>query len=165
MDSFKDSLGYWSSILGAALGLLGLIESLQWLAISGLIVLAVSVGALFYAEKQRQRLKLAAIRIEGRSIDSLNLASLGRRLNRTLALWFSAAGAPPVALPADRRKVEPADVRQALTELGAQARYTQLRQQIMTLTECSKRTAQMAIAAACQQGSIVQADGHYSLPR
>ena len=81
------------------------------------------------------------------------------------ALWFSAAGAPPAAMPADRRKVEPADVRQALTELGAQARYTQLRQQIMTLTECSKRTAQMAITAACQQGSIVQTDGHYCLPR
>jgi hypothetical protein len=81
------------------------------------------------------------------------------------ALWFSAAGAPPAAVAADRRKVEPADVRQALTELGAQARYTQLRQQIITLTECSKRTAQIAITAACQQGSIVQTDGHYCLPR
>ena len=81
------------------------------------------------------------------------------------ALWFSAAGAPPAVMAADRRKVELADVRQALTELGAQARYNQRRQQIMTLTECSKRTAQMAIATACQQGSIVQADGHYCLPR
>ena len=81
------------------------------------------------------------------------------------ALWFSAAGAPPAAVAADRRKVESPDVQQALADLGAQARYTQLRQQIMTLTECSKRTAQMAITAACQQGSIVQTDGHYSLPR
>lgn len=81
------------------------------------------------------------------------------------ALWFSAAGTPAAALAADRRKVEPAVVRQALTDLGTQARYTQLRQQIMTLTECSKRTAQLAITAACQQGSIVQADGHYCLSR
>ena len=81
------------------------------------------------------------------------------------ALWFSAAGAPPPAMPADRRKVESADVRQALADLGAQARYNQLRQQIMTRTECSKRTAQVAITAACQQGSIMQADGHYCLPR
>jgi hypothetical protein len=81
------------------------------------------------------------------------------------ALWFSATGTPPAAMPADRRKVEPADVRQALTELGTQARYSQLRQQIMTLTECSKRTAQMAITAACQQGTIMQTDGHYGLPR
>lgn len=81
------------------------------------------------------------------------------------ALWFSGTGTPPAAMPADRRKVEPADVREALTELGTQARYTQLRQQIMTLTECSKRTAQMAITAACQQGTIMQTDGHYGLPR
>jgi hypothetical protein len=80
------------------------------------------------------------------------------------ALWFSAAGVPPAAVAADRRKVESADVRQALTALGAQARYNQLRQQIMTLTDCSKRTAQMAITAACQQGSLVQTDGHYCLP-
>jgi hypothetical protein len=67
------------------------------------------------------------------------------------ALWFSAVGAPPADIAAERRKVEPGDVQQALTELGSQARYNQLRQQIMTLTECSKRTAQMAITAACQQ--------------
>jgi hypothetical protein len=84
-------------------------------------------------------------------------------------LWFSPAGAAPDGPRepprAERRKVEPADVRQALTALGAPARYTQLRQQIMTLTGCSKRTAQIAITAACQQGSIVQTDGHYGLPR
>jgi hypothetical protein len=81
------------------------------------------------------------------------------------ALWFSASCEPskPV-VAANRRKVEPADVSQALTELGAQARYNQLRQQIMILTECSKRTAQMAIATACQQGWIVQADSQYCLP-
>lgn len=81
------------------------------------------------------------------------------------ALWFSASGEPSKAVvPADRRKVEAGDVRQALTELGAQARYNQLRQQIMTLTECSKRTAQMAIAEACRKGCIAQADGQYRLP-
>jgi hypothetical protein len=81
------------------------------------------------------------------------------------ALWFSTAGTPPAATATDRRKVELADVQQALTTLGAKARYNQLRQQIMTLTECSKRTAQMAITVACQQGSIVQADSRYCLPR
>jgi len=81
------------------------------------------------------------------------------------ALWFSASGEPlKPAVATDRRKVEPTDVQQALIELGARVRYNQLRQQIMTLSECSKRTAQMAIAAACQRGLIVQADGHYCLP-
>ena len=79
-------------------------------------------------------------------------------------LWFSSAG-PSCATPAaPRRKVEQADVTQALTGVGEQVRYTQLRDQIMDLTECSKRTAQLAITEACRQGSIVQADGQYRLP-
>jgi hypothetical protein len=70
--------------VGTALGLLALIESSRWLAVLGSILLAGSVTALAYARRQRQRLRLAAIKIEGRSIDSLNVASLGRRLNRSL---------------------------------------------------------------------------------
>jgi hypothetical protein len=79
-------------------------------------------------------------------------------------LWFSAAGLAPSKTAATRQKVEPQDVTQALAGLGEQARYNQLRQQVMDLTDCSKRTAQLAIADACQQGSIVQADGQYRLP-
>lgn len=81
-------------------------------------------------------------------------------------LWFSATGQGttwPVPAAA-HRKVEQTHIAQALSGLGEQARYNQLRQQIMTLTECSKRTAQLAIAEACRQGWIVQADGHYRLP-
>jgi hypothetical protein len=78
-------------------------------------------------------------------------------------LWFSSAG-PPSAAAAPRRKVEKADVTQALTEMGDQARYNQLRDQIMNTTECSKRTAQLAISEACQRGVIVQANGLYRLP-
>ena len=80
------------------------------------------------------------------------------------SLWFSPAGQPPAAVLA-RRKVEPADVAQALADLGDEARYNQLRERIMGLTECSKRTAQLAIAEACQRGSIVQNDGYYRSPR
>lgn len=82
-------------------------------------------------------------------------------------LWFSPAGqsarSGPATAPA-RRKVEQADITQALTELGGQVRYNRLRDQIMDLTECSKRTAQLALTEACQQGWIVQTDGHYHLP-
>ena len=79
------------------------------------------------------------------------------------SLWFSPAGAV-VAPPTAGRKVEKVHVTQALANLGQQVRYNQLRERIMTLTECSKRTAQLAITEACQQGWIVQADGHYHLP-
>jgi hypothetical protein len=78
-------------------------------------------------------------------------------------LWFSSAGPPPATVT-PRRKVEKMDVTQALTEMGDQARYNQLRDQIMNTTECSKRTAQLAISEACQQGFIVQTNGQYRLP-
>jgi hypothetical protein len=35
---------------------------------------------------------------------------------------------------------------------------------IMHTTECSKRTAQLAISEACLQGVIVQTNGLYRLP-
>ena len=78
-------------------------------------------------------------------------------------LWFSSAGSPSAAV-ASRRKVERTDITQALAGMGDQARYNQLRDRIMTTTECSKRTAQLAISEACRQGWIVQTNGHYRLP-
>jgi hypothetical protein len=78
-------------------------------------------------------------------------------------LWFSSTASPP-APAAPRRKVEKTDVTQAIANIGEQARYTQLRGEIMNLTECSKRTAQLAIDEARQQGWIVQGDGQYRLP-
>jgi len=78
-------------------------------------------------------------------------------------LCFSAAGMAPSPTAA-RKKVETDHVTKALAGLGQQARYNQLRQQVMDQTECFKRTAQLAIAEACRQGLIVQAGGQYRLP-
>jgi hypothetical protein len=78
-------------------------------------------------------------------------------------LWFSSTGLAPVA-QTPRHKVEPGDVTQALSTRGGQVRYSELRQKIMQQTECSKRTAQLAISQACKQGSIIHNDGQYRLP-
>ena len=78
------------------------------------------------------------------------------------SLWFSPAGQP--APSAARHKVSPADVSEALAHLGGQARYGQLRQRLMAFAPCSKRTAQLAITGACQQGEIIPDNGHYRLP-
>jgi AAA domain-containing protein len=78
-------------------------------------------------------------------------------------LWFSAAGLAPSKVTT-RAKVQPQDVTQALQALGRPTRYNQLRQQIMDLTACSKRTAQLAISEACRERRIMQADGQYRLP-
>jgi|SRR5215469_15512476 len=79
------------------------------------------------------------------------------------SLWFSAAGSVP-ACPTPGRKVEIQDVHQTLARCGGQLRYTQLREQIMQRAQCSKRTAQLAIAQAAQQGLIRQHAGQYHLP-
>ena len=65
-------------------------------------------------------------------------------------LWFSSAD-EPLAAVAPRRKVEKEDIAEALAGVGNEARYNQLREQIMNTTECSRRTAQLAISEACQQ--------------
>jgi hypothetical protein len=75
-------------------------------------------------------------------------------------LWFSSTDKPPAAAWM-RRKVEKTDITQALAEVGNKVRFNQLRDQIMNATECSKRTAQLAIAEACQQGWIARANGQY----
>jgi hypothetical protein len=79
-------------------------------------------------------------------------------------LWFSRTAAPTAGAAAPRRKVARDDITQAFAQAGNPARYTDLRGQIMQLTECSKRTAQVAITEACQQGWILQSDGQYRLP-
>jgi len=79
------------------------------------------------------------------------------------SLWFSSAGSVLI-VPRFRHKVDPTDVTQALSTRGGQLRYNELRQEIMQQTECSKRTAQLAISQACTQGSVVHNDGQYCLP-
>jgi hypothetical protein len=79
------------------------------------------------------------------------------------SLWFSSAGAVAIA-PKLRHKVDATDVTQVLSTRGGQLRYTDLRHQIMQQTECSKRTAQLAISEACKHGSVVHNDGQYRLP-
>src|ERR1700758_3494517 len=80
------------------------------------------------------------------------------------SLWFSSSASSSAVSAAPRRKVEKADVTQAIDNVGDPARYTALRGEIMHLTECSKRTAQLAISEACREGWIIQADGQYRLP-
>jgi len=79
-------------------------------------------------------------------------------------LWFSSTASSGAPASAPRRNVEKTDVTRSITNIGAQVRYTRLRDEIMHLTECSKRTAQLAITEACREGWISQADGQYRLP-
>lgn len=72
--------------MGTLTGVFGLFESRAWLAVTGALIAAFSIAVLMYAERQRALLKAATLRVGDRSIDSLNLASLQRRLNRSLVI-------------------------------------------------------------------------------
>ena len=79
-------------------------------------------------------------------------------------LWFSSVGGAIQPKTISRRKVESQEVRQTVAQRGGPLRYNQLRQEIMQRNQCSKRTAQLAITQAVQQGEIRQHAGQYVLP-
>lgn len=78
------------------------------------------------------------------------------------SLWFAATDQPPPS-PECRRKVETSDVQNALASIGPAVGYNELRHRIMTMTTCSKRTAQLAISRACEDQIIFRDNGHYRL--
>jgi len=86
MNSLKDSLAFWATIVGTLLAIFGVIQSRSWLLAAGALVVVGSIIALGYASKQRAIVKSAELKVAGRSIDSLNLASLRRHLSRTLVI-------------------------------------------------------------------------------
>lgn len=86
MDSFKESVAFWATILGTLLAFFGAIQSLSWLRATGAFVVFGSIIAFGYANKQHELVKSAELKVAGRSIDSLNLASLRRHLNRSLVI-------------------------------------------------------------------------------
>lgn len=79
-----------------------------------------------------------------------------------ISLWFASSDQPPQSSEL-RRKVETSDVQQALESIGSAVGYSELRYRIMTLTTCSKRTAQLAINRACEEKTILRDNGRYRL--
>jgi len=86
MNSIEESLATWSMFIGTLISLFGLIQSQAWLAVVGGLFAGTSVMALLYARRERLVVESARVRIEGRSLDCLNAANLGRRVNRALVV-------------------------------------------------------------------------------
>jgi len=86
MNSLQESLASWATIVGTILSLVGLIQSRAWLTGVSLLFVVVSIITGLYARRQRLLVDSAAVKIEGRSIDSLNIANLRRRVNGTLVI-------------------------------------------------------------------------------
>jgi hypothetical protein len=81
-----ESLAAVATIIGTGIGILALIQSRAWLVITSALLVAVCLGAVLYARRERLSLKSASVTIEGHSIDALNVANLRRRVNRTLII-------------------------------------------------------------------------------
>jgi hypothetical protein len=86
MDSFKESVTLWATVIGTALTVVGLVQSRTWLTAISLLVVVASVALALYAKRQRQLVTAAEVKIHDLSIDSLNVANLRRRLNRSLVI-------------------------------------------------------------------------------
>jgi hypothetical protein len=72
-----------ATIVGTLVSLLGLLQSRAWLLLTSLVFVCVAIFAGYQARKGRLAMEAASIVIEGHSIDSLNVANLRRRVNRT----------------------------------------------------------------------------------
>ena len=86
MEYSLDSLVALATIVGTATSIFAVIESRAWLVFTSLVLVSLAITAGLYARKKRLALEAASTEIEGHSIDSLNVASLKRRVNRTLVI-------------------------------------------------------------------------------
>lgn len=81
-----EALAAWATILGTGVSLLALFQSKEWLVLTSFLFVCVAVAAILYGRSRRLALESASTMIEGQSIDSLNLANLRRRVNRTFVI-------------------------------------------------------------------------------
>lgn len=81
-----ESIASLATIVGVVVSVLALLQSRAWLVLISLFFICLSISATLYARRERHALNAASTVIEGRSIDSLNIANQQRRLNRTLVI-------------------------------------------------------------------------------
>jgi hypothetical protein len=75
-----------ATIIGTVVSVFGVLQSRLWLVLTSLLFVCVTVFAGLYARSARIALNEGSIMIEGHSIDSLNIANLRRRVNRTFVI-------------------------------------------------------------------------------
>jgi hypothetical protein len=86
MQLSTNELASWASILATVAAILGLIQSVPWLTGVGVCIIGIAIFALLQAQRGRKLLRSAAINLAGQNLDSLNIANLRRRVNRTLVV-------------------------------------------------------------------------------
>ena len=80
------SLASLATIVGAIVSIFALFQSRAWLVLASALFVCLSIGAGLYARRERLAVGAASTVIEGYSVDSLNIANLRRRVNRTFVI-------------------------------------------------------------------------------
>jgi hypothetical protein len=78
-----EPLASLATIVGTVVSILALMQSSVWLVVAGVVFAVLGIAIVLYARSKRLTLDSASTVIEGQSIDSLNIANLRRRVNRT----------------------------------------------------------------------------------
>src|ERR1700722_19499213 len=86
MQFSLESLASLATIVGAIVSIFALFQSRAWLVLISALFVCLSIGAGLYARRERLAVAAASTVIEGYSIDSLNIANLRRRVNRTFVI-------------------------------------------------------------------------------
>src|SRR5689334_22380454 len=86
MHSLQESLASWATVLGTILTLISLVQSRAWLSAISVVFVVAAILTGMYARSKRLIVDRASVVVEGRSIDSLNMANLRRRVNRSLLI-------------------------------------------------------------------------------
>jgi hypothetical protein len=84
IDKLAESVASWATLISALISFIGLIQSQTLLVDFGVLSAVGCSLALVYAHTERTIVRSARVTVEGRSIDSLNLANLRRRVNHSL---------------------------------------------------------------------------------
>jgi hypothetical protein len=87
MVNAPENLIPWASVFsGTAVVFLGLVHADAWTTFLGIAVSAASTAALVFLKRKQRFAHFAGISVEGVNLDSLNIANLRRRLNKSLAV-------------------------------------------------------------------------------
>jgi len=81
-----EPLASLATIIGTVVSILALMQSSAWLVVAGLAFVGIGIATVIYARGKRLTLDSASTVIEGQSIDSLNIANLRRRVNKTFLI-------------------------------------------------------------------------------
>ena len=86
MTDVRETVALWACLLGSAVALLGQSQSLASITFAGTCLAGASATVAVYSRRNRTQIQRSGVSIEGLNLDSLHIANVRRRLNKSLTL-------------------------------------------------------------------------------